>query len=226
MINLYGKDGIMNFLIQRYGYETYLEIGGQPASERATYHKVNCRIKDSIDPDPNAAADDLPNGMTHHFMTSDEFFEKNAAKKKFDLVFIDGYHEHQQVLRDINNSLDCLTENGTIVLHDMLPPTRELEVINRTGTGWRAFADLRASREDLMMFTCPPPWGTEDGLGVIRMGSQALFTKDLEYNYDFFLENRDQMMNITTPTGFLANVGVVVIQCPECSSNIMLQSNE
>ena len=159
-------------------------------------------------------------------MMSDEFFEKNAGKKKFDLVFIDGYHEHQQVLRDITNSLECLTENGTIVLHDMLPPTRDLEAINRTGTGWRAFADLRASREDLTMFTCPPPWGTEDGLGVIRRGKQDIFTKDVEYDYDFFLENRNQLMNIITPTEFLANVGVIVIQCPECSSNIILQSNE
>ena len=33
------------------------------------------------------------------------------------------------------------------------------------------------SRKDLTMFSIPPPWGTEDGLGVIRRGTQELFDK-------------------------------------------------
>lgn len=222
-MKLYGKDGIMNFIIQLYGYESYLEIGGQPASDRATYHKVNCKLKDSIDPDPNAAATDLPNGCTHHFLTSDEFFERNAGEKKFDLVFIDGYHEHQQVLRDITNSLECLNENGTIVLHDMLPPTRALEAIDRTGTCWRAFADLRATRDDLTMFTCPPPWGTEDGLGVIRMGSQILFDKPIEHNYDFLIDNVADLMNLITPSDFLKYFDAMSIDCPTCNSKIIFK---
>ena len=52
-------------------------------------------------------------------MTSDEFFSQN--KETFDLIFIDGLHIHEQVLKDIDNSLNVLNENGVILLHDCLP---------------------------------------------------------------------------------------------------------
>ena len=42
-------------------------------------------------------------------------------KKKFDVIFIDGLHEYDQVRRDIINSIRDLKEGGWIVLHDMLP---------------------------------------------------------------------------------------------------------
>ncbi len=47
---------------------------------------------------------------------SDNFFNKN--KINYDLIFVDGNHTINQVLKDIINSLNCLNENGIIVLHD------------------------------------------------------------------------------------------------------------
>ena len=52
-------------------------------------------------------------------MTSDDFFRDN--KEKFDLIFIDGLHETNQVDRDIENSLKFINKGGTILLHDCLP---------------------------------------------------------------------------------------------------------
>ncbi len=51
--------------------------------------------------------------------TSDNFFKKN--NKKFDIIFIDGLHEYDQVKKDINNSLLFLNDNGVIFLHDCMP---------------------------------------------------------------------------------------------------------
>ena len=57
-------------------------------------------------------------------MTSDEAFEKiKMMNKKFDIIFIDGLHISEQVTKDIYNSLDVLSSNGIIVLHDCNPPS-------------------------------------------------------------------------------------------------------
>lgn len=56
--------------------------------------------------------------------TSDNVFASVEFKKKetsFDFVFIDGYHEFMQVIRDIKNSLLLLNKNGVIVCHDVYP---------------------------------------------------------------------------------------------------------
>ena len=51
-------------------------------------------------------------------MTSNEFFEKN--NDKFDLIFVDGDHTASQVLNDIKNSWNILTDGGYLILDDYL----------------------------------------------------------------------------------------------------------
>ncbi len=48
--------------------------------------------------------------------TSDEYFKNN--KYKFDLIYIDGNHLYDFVKKDISNSLDCINNDGIIVLDD------------------------------------------------------------------------------------------------------------
>ena len=48
--------------------------------------------------------------------TSDKFFKNN--NQKFDVIYIDGWHEANQVYKDINNSWDCLNVNGIIICDD------------------------------------------------------------------------------------------------------------
>ena len=138
----------------------------------------------------------LDKGANHYVMTSDKFFEIHGDSKKYDIIFIDGWHEHQQVKREIEASLKCLNENGIIVLHDMVPLTRDLEKdFRRTGTCWRAFAEFRKN-PDLKMDVLVPPWGTEDCLGFIQKGSQNTFNKKIDYNYEFLLENIEDLMSL------------------------------
>ena len=192
------KSDIMNILIKLNGYTSYLEIGGQPfAGKNSTYHKVLCKIKDSVDLEGDSFDNStLPPGHKHYAMSSDDFFNQLSNDTKYDIIFIDAWHEHQQVLRDISNSLNFLSENGIIVLHDMVPLTRDLEKdFKRTGTCWRAFADLRKNK-NLKMNTLVPPWGTEDCLGFISLGTQTIFEKDVIYDYEFLLENIEDLMSL------------------------------
>mgnify|MGYP001178550288 CR=1 FL=1 len=205
------KAQVINGLIGANDYKEYLEIGGQPWSERSTFAKIVCERKDSVNPGHEDGRDEkhkgqfedkMSPGNNHYHLYSDEFF-KEACDKKYDIVFIDGFHEHSQVYRDIENSLNNLTDNGIIVLHDMIPLTRDLETSPfRTGDCWRGFADFR-KREDLQMHVLVPPWGSEDSLGFIKKGSQVPFEKEIEYNYDFLLDNIEDLMSLIDLKSFI-----------------------
>ena len=90
----------------------YLEIG---IENGYTFERINIDNKIGVDPDPKI------NDPKILKMTSDEFFEKN--KKKMDIIFIDGMHQCEYVLRDFNNSINCLSDNGIIFIDDILPKT-------------------------------------------------------------------------------------------------------
>jgi len=47
---------------------------------------------------------------------SDSFFLSNESV--FDMIFIDGYHEYNQVLRDLNNAKSVLKKGGFLLLDD------------------------------------------------------------------------------------------------------------
>lgn len=117
---------ILNALIQKHNLKSYLEIGVQnPANN---FDKINCECKYGIDP-----AVDEP-CITQ--CTSDKFFEEYTFKSKFDLVFIDGFHEAQQVKRDFENSLNCLSDNGFILIHDCLPQNEQGTKVPRETKVW------------------------------------------------------------------------------------------
>ena len=126
-------DIIQKFITKR-NYKSYLEIG---TYRNVNFDKITIDNKVSIDPDPEAKAT--------YQMTSDEFFAVN--RDKFDIVFIDGLHEHNQVYKDIQNSLKFLNPNGVIILHDCMPKNEKMQLWDNkshqfeewTGDTWKAY---------------------------------------------------------------------------------------
>lgn len=102
------RTDIIQRLIDERGYKSYLEIG---IFRRDNFDKIKCEYTLSVDPDPEAHADCV--------CTSDQFFK--VVSTQFDIIFIDGLHEHNQVWRDIQNSLKRLNKGGVIVMHDCMP---------------------------------------------------------------------------------------------------------
>ncbi len=155
---------IINHFINKYNYTSYLEIGCQ---KDAAFNKVVIENRVGVDPE---------RGGTHR-MTSDEFFSLND--QTFDIVFVDGLHHHDQVQRDIENSLLALNEGGTIVVHDCNPTSEPMQRVPRitkewTGDGWKAWVSLRRTRPDLQMRVI----NTDYGCGIIRVGKQKLLQID------------------------------------------------
>lgn len=93
---------------------SYLEIGIEYGETFNNVHFVN---KVGVDPDPKF---DTTKG-TIIKLTSDEYFYKKETNTIFDVIFIDGMHQTEYVLRDINNSIKCLSNDGIIFIDDILP---------------------------------------------------------------------------------------------------------
>lgn len=110
------RTDVINKMINKFGYESYLEIGTQ--DKKQNFDLINCTSKLCVDPDIKAKAD--------YVMTSDEYFDlilndQFQGGRTFDCIFIDGLHHADQVCKDFNNAVKCLNEGGCIVLHDTSP---------------------------------------------------------------------------------------------------------
>jgi hypothetical protein len=176
-----------------------LEIGVYLGS---VFKNVDLEIKDGVDPAYDC----------NYKMTSDKFFEQLPEDKKYDLIFIDGMHEHKQVLRDISNSLNHLSLNGTIALHDCNPPTKwhqrdpsEFDGTGKfNGTVWKAFVEYRYNRKDLAMFVVDCDWG----VGIIRTYGKNKFpnavfnANDNITDYEWLSNNRKRALNLIETSEF------------------------
>ena len=135
-------------------------------------------------------------------MTSDEFFLQN--KIEYDLIFIDGLHEHKQVKRDIENALDILTPGGVVVVHDCNPRNEQEQVTPKlpgqkiwTGNGWKAFVELR-QRADLEMYVVD----TNNGVGIIRKGIQKPIKINPPLEYKHLKKNKGKWLVLRSPGEF------------------------
>ena len=90
----------------------YLEIG---VENGFTFNNVHFTDKLGVDPDPkmNSNLDKIIK------CTSDDYFKNN--NQIFDVIFIDGMHQVEYILNDINNSIKALNENGTLFIDDIMP---------------------------------------------------------------------------------------------------------
>ncbi len=187
---------IINTMVNKFNYNSYLEIGTQ--NPTCNFDKITAPVKVSIDP--------FPRGPVTFIGTSDEYFNSILSDIKFDIIFIDGLHHNDQVLKDIDNSLKHLNKNGTIICHDCLPTTRKMQERNDhggewCGDVWKAVAKLRKERVDLDIKVVD----TDYGCGIIRQGiSQPYEILDEDYlTYDHFEFHKYDMMNIITIDQFL-----------------------
>jgi hypothetical protein len=149
---------LINAFIKARNYKSFLEIG---TAGGETFRAVNCERKVSVDPCKEA-------GATFQ-MTSDEFFATN--KERFDIVFVDGFHEWHQAERDVRKALKVLSDCGVVIMHDCKPDSeacaRHLDVYEEPkgawcGDVWKAFVKLRATLP-FAIYT----WNHDWGCGVI-----------------------------------------------------------
>jgi GTP:adenosylcobinamide-phosphate guanylyltransferase len=174
---------IINNLITEHGYKSYLEIGVY--NKEWNFNKIKCKTKVGVDPNPTVLAT--------HALTSDAFFAQNKAS--FDIIFIDGLHHSEQVVKDIENSLSCLSKGGSIVVHDCNPTSKAMQAVPReqgewTGDVWKAWLHFR-ERKDLSMKV----HDVDYGVGVIQKGEQIPLVVD-NPTYEGFEKHKKEWLNL------------------------------
>jgi SAM-dependent methyltransferase len=161
------RTDILKWLVNTNHYAHYLEIG---CADGKNFHDV---ASSSTSLQTTTCVDPSPDSRATVKIPSDEFFLRNdAAPMFFDLVFIDGLHEANQVFRDFRNAWRVLREGGAVVLHDCNPST-EVEAsypidprvhgFNWNGDVWKAVVAMRMMPDaDLVTID------VDNGITVVR----------------------------------------------------------
>jgi hypothetical protein len=155
---------LIKYFIKKTNCQNYLEIG---CDKNQIWDHIKVANKFGVDPRRGG----------NLRMTSDEFFSKNSIS--FDVVFIDGLHEYEQVTRDFDNSLKYLTDSGIIIIHDMLPRNKEMADPNNICSGswlgdvYKLAFDL-SNRTDITF-----------KLVLIDQGCGIVFKKQNNQNFNF-----------------------------------------
>ena len=178
------RDQIIQEIINKKKYKTYLEIG---CDDNQVFSKIKIQKKIGVDPVSGGTIRD----------TSDNFFKRNNIK--FDIIFIDGLHEYDQVKRDINNSLFFLNNNGVIFLHDCMPKGFIYQAVPRAnrawnGDVWKNIVETRTKIEiDTYVIYADQGMGmilkrpNRNLLNLQKNDFKKLKYKDFYYNYKKYL---------------------------------------
>lgn len=181
---------VFNYLIERFNYKSYLEIGVN--NPTGNFDLVKCKFKIGVDPNP----------MSHASFTgtSDEFFEQRFNKLTFDIIFIDGLHHADQVKKDFENSLACLNTGGIILLHDTTPEDERFTVVPRNGLRGRWNGDVFRILPCLSDFDYRTLSFDANGLTVVKPGGTL---KDLpQLSYQEFNTQRKELARPCTDEQF------------------------
>jgi hypothetical protein len=184
---------LLNYLADKYNLQSYLEIGVQnPANN---FDKIKCISKVGVDPEC------LPyhHGKRHIVNVESDYFFNFSHKyfDKVDLVFIDGYHSADQVQRDFENSLKCLTDKGFIVIHDCLPEKEETTHVPRDSKMWHGdvykFALNLQSYDGIDFIT----YDFDCGCCVVWKDSSKKGTAKVEDTWENYKLNGRKLMNVS-----------------------------
>src|SRR4051812_2930959 len=109
------RQQVIQALIDKKEYKTYLEIG---VLGGGVFFDIRCSRKIAVDPEfrfnwKGRLGETIRNprnvAARYFEVTSDEFFAKKADdlfnRNKIDIALIDGMHEFDYVLNDVNNCL-------------------------------------------------------------------------------------------------------------------------
>lgn len=200
---------IINCLSTLVQAKNYLEIGVRDPKKNFT--EILCKNKYSVDPGV-----EFKDNPVDFKMDSDSFFKRlsqgdlsMSPNIKFDVIFIDGLHRSFQVEKDISNSLQYVTDQGFIIVHDCNPASEfhqreNYNYINSpagtfwNGTTWKGFYKFR-HKQDLYSICFDTDWG----VGVFSKKKYLQFNNiktpiaNPYYEYSIFNSNKKTHLNLT-----------------------------
>ena len=204
------KYDIVNYLIGINGYRNYLEVA-TPVTGLKFAEVTNRVAKDRIWSRAEGSDDD-GQPVTYRLNSDQAFADLHQDGKYYDIIFVDGWHTAYQTERDILNSLECLSNNGTLVIHDCNPPEEDHvgEQLTRPDGEWcgdvyQIIIKLRMTRQDL----CICVVDTDFGCGVIQKRPSSPLSPPTGLGveectrWSYFTQNRKWLLDLISTSEFL-----------------------
>lgn len=152
--------------------ENYLELGILDGSVFKQVAK-NCVNATAVDIVPRNF--ELPENGKYYMGTTDEFFRQLPPNEKFDMIFVDADHSHEQSLKDFINAQSFLVDDGIIVLHDTYPINSEYLSPNLCYDAYKTALYIKNHMsDDFELVTLPFPPGATI-VRKIKKGKQLLW---------------------------------------------------
>lgn len=186
---------IINLLIHKYWFKSYLEIGVQTAEQN--YDRIDLDSDSKVGVDPCLIMKD--NLLS---VTSDVFFAHQTDK--FDIIFLDGLHHSDQVERDFNNSIRCLNDNGVVLIHDTCPDEEQYTTVPRQTKRW--YGNVFSFALNLGRYTGINFLTLDIDCGITIVWKTGAASPPLLPAYQFswaqYLEMKVQLLNVVPLDGF------------------------
>lgn len=155
--NFYNRISFIQKAISNFDQKSckYLEIG---TYQNETFNTIPLPLKNKFGVDP------ISGGNIK--LSSDDFFKKNNIK--FDVIFIDGLHTYEQCQKDVINSLHSISNEGIILIHDLLPKNKFQARIPRiqdvwNGDIWKVAVELNNSKNIRFKIA-----NIDHGIGIVQ----------------------------------------------------------
>ena len=191
--SFFKRHAFINKAISKYTNCNYLEIG---VANNDVFNSIPLKLKNKYGVDPVHGG--------NYRLTSDDFFEK-YKHLKFNVIFIDGLHHYLQCQKDAINAINCISKNGVIFFHDMLPLNSFEEMLPRkqaagwTGDVWKVAVELTNSKNcDFRIINI------DHGIGVLKINDNFEYKKMpelLNLRYRDFLNHYKNFKLVTSEEG-------------------------
>jgi hypothetical protein len=173
----WAKTDIIKYLADLKGYRSYLEI-----CTTATGHKFAEIDRSKFDRCHRLmyrCPENFTDGLNIDFRVAGLDSRQCVAdihrrNLRYDIILVDPWHEYATSYRDLTDALSLVTDNGSIVVHDCLPPTEETVSPTWVPVAWcgltfMAYVDF-VTRHDVIRYRTVD---TDYGCGVIQKGRQS-----------------------------------------------------
>lgn len=224
------KFDIINAIGRQLGGTRYLEIctpttGFRFSSVKNTVFGVRHRALYNC---PAAHDDGAAITFRTPYATSHDMLRALAAtlspEERYDIVFVDPFHEYHQSVLDLNGALSLLKSDGVLVVHDCNPPNASIAAPEMSdglwcGVTYKAFVNFLIGNRFAghctvdADFGCGVIFNTEAavpeawrGAGVSPAMARdwALMRDDDTRRFGFFEHHRHALLNLVTPDAFRA----------------------
>jgi hypothetical protein len=182
------KGEFINDLVRDLGYRSYLELG---VDSGTTWNQISCDVKVGVDSNPSVQ---MPFVI---ISSTDSYFASINKEVEFELIYIDAYHEKNQVKKDFFNSLSHLKRGGVIILHDINPPNKEGISIAAHGDCFAFWCQLTQEYpNNVMVFKGEGESQIKkDAVGLFFWKGEEILESSfgaMEFDYEYFAENRNK----------------------------------